>query len=237
MKIHRLLYVCTCIASMMAQESASRVAFSESRDVVPAVSSSGSITLPAVHLQLDITYSGGKKERRDLSVVYDPQNGYYLWHLASFPAPAQAGRFTDAVKSNKEVIYADADGIVDFVFRSDLWVKVYKSRAESLDAAERSAVSEVEKGVASIERYQPRTGPMVPSWPWDYKPVDLGKTIAADFSCMPMRADCKDDLNTIASIGRSGSKWRLVLRNRWDQEITLDSDFTLVGAQRLQTPK
>lgn len=213
------------------------MAFSDSKDVVPAFSSFGAITLPAVHLQLDVTYPRGKKERRDLSVVYDPQSGHYLWHLAAFPAPANTGRFIDAVNSHKEIVYADADGLFDFVFKSDLWVKVYTLRADSLDAAELAAFSEIQPGLASFERgYQPRTSPAPPPWPWDYKPVDLRNAITADFGCLPMRADCKDDLNTIVSVGKQGSNWRVVLRNRWDQEVILDSNFNFVSTQRLPSP-
>jgi hypothetical protein len=235
MEFNRLLFVLACIP-LMAQESISRVAFSDSENVVTVFSSSGAIALPAVHLQLDISYPRGRKERRDLSVVYDPQNGHYLWRLASFPAPVETGRFMDGMKSNKEVIYADADGLLDVLFRSDLWVKVYKSRADSLDAAERGALAEIQQGLASIERYQPRRGPAPPTWPWDYKPVDLGRAITSDFRCLPMHANCKDELDTVVSIGKQGGNWRIVLRNRWDQEVILDSKFDLVRTQRLAAP-
>ena len=87
MQMNPLLLILACIP-LAAQQAASPVPLSESKDVVPAFTLSGAITLPAVHLQLDITYAHGKKERRDLSVVYDPQSGHYLWHLAAFPAPA-----------------------------------------------------------------------------------------------------------------------------------------------------
>jgi hypothetical protein len=185
-----------------------------------------------------MAYPQGKKERRDLSVVYDRRTGYYLWQLATSPASVDAGSFLEAVNSSRKVIYADADGLVDFVFRRELWVKAYRSRVDSLEAAERVALKEIEQGLASLERgYLPTTGPASPPWPWDYKRIDLRNTITVDFTCFPIRADCKDALNRIASVEKQGSNWRLVLRNRWDQEVILDSHFTLVSAQRLSPPK
>jgi hypothetical protein len=41
---------------LSAQQSVSPVAFSESKDAVPAFFSSGAITLPVAGLQLDIVY-------------------------------------------------------------------------------------------------------------------------------------------------------------------------------------
>lgn len=61
---------------MLAQVSP--VASSESKDVVPAFDSSGVITLPAARLKVDVTYPHGKKERFELTVVYDPHAGHYL---------------------------------------------------------------------------------------------------------------------------------------------------------------
>lgn len=232
MQMNRFVFTLACIR--LAAQSASPVASSQSTDAVPVFSSSGAITLPAVRLQLDVSYASSKKESRDLEVVYDPQNGHYWWQLATFPGPANRGGFIDAIKSQKRTVYADADGIVDFVFRSDLWVKVYTSRADSLDAAKAAAVNEIQKSLASIERgYQPRTGPSLPPWPWDYKPVDLMGSVPLEFSCFPVRANCTDNANTIVSVGKQGSNWRLVLRNRFDVEVILDQNFKLVSARQL----
>ena len=230
-----LLFASLCLP-LMAQVSP--VALSDSKDVVPAFSASGAITLPAAHLQLDVSYTSGKKERRDLVVVYDPQNGYYWWQLAAFPAPADGGGFIEAIKSQKRIVHANADGIVEFVFRSDLWVKVYTSRADSLDAAAGAVMKEVQQGLASLERgYQPRTGPALQRWPWDYKPVDLRGAVPLEFSCFPVRANCADDLTTIVSVVKQGGNWRLVLRNRWDQEVILDQNFSFLSTQQLTQPK
>ena len=214
------------------------VTSSESRDVVSAFSSSGAVTLPIVRLQLDLSYPHGKKDRRNLSVVYDSQNRHYFWHLSTGPVPAVKGDFTDLTKSQKEVLYADSTGLFAFLFSTDLWVKAYTLQADSLDAAETSAISQIEQGLAALEAgYQPRTGPSMPAWPWDYKPIDLGKIITAEFSCGPLRSNCPDALNTIVSVNKQGNNWRVVLRNRWDEEVILDQNFDLVSVQQLTQPK
>lgn len=233
MTIAKLVLVFACVP-LAAQQPAAPVAGSESREVVAAFASSGAVTLQAVHFQLDLNYPRGKKERRHLSVAFDPQSGHYMWNFAAFPGPADADRFVSDIKSHKEIVYADAEGLFDFVFRSDLWVKVFRLRASNLDDAAQLAVAKIQQGLASIESgYQPRTGPSLPKWPWDYRPVDLEKAIPAGFNCSQMRADCKDDRISIVSIAKQGGNWRLVLRNRWDQEIILDSDFKFVSTERL----
>jgi hypothetical protein len=60
--------------SLMAQVT--RVPLSESKELVPAFNSSGAITLPVADLQLDIVYPNGKRERCELTVVYDPETGH-----------------------------------------------------------------------------------------------------------------------------------------------------------------
>ncbi len=60
---------------LAAQQAVSKVLFSEAEELVPAFSTTGATTLPAVHLHLDISYPAGKKERGDLVVVYDPEWG------------------------------------------------------------------------------------------------------------------------------------------------------------------
>jgi hypothetical protein len=220
------LLVFACIP-LAAQQSVSPVGLSEAKDVVPAFSSSGAITLPAVHLQLNIKYPRGKKERGDLTVIYDPQTGHYLWRYSALRSSADNSSFIGDIKASKEAIYTDSAGLVDFVFPQALFVKLYTSMANSLDAAEGLGISEIQRGLASFEG----------GYHWDYKAIDVRKAITQDFRCLPMHANCQDQLNTIVSIGKQGSNWRLVLRNRWDQEIILDSNFSLLSTQRLTSPQ
>jgi hypothetical protein len=224
--------LCFVGLSLAAQQSVSLVPSSETKDSVQAFSSSGAMTLPSVHLQLDLTYASGKRERRDLAVVYDPQNGNYSWHVGEGTSPAFTDRFLEGLKSHK--IYADRDGLVDFVSRGYLWIRACTSQADSLEAAQGAAIKEIEHGLASIERgYVPSpTGPSDP-WPWDSIHVRL--PISSEFVCgSPPRADCPSPrLDTIESISKEGGNWHLVLRNYWDQEVILDSAFKLVSTQRL----
>lgn len=227
-----VLSLCILGPSPAAQQSVSLVPSSETKDSVQAFSSSGIISLPSVHLQIDLTYASGKRERRDLAVVYDPQNCHYSWCLGEGTAPAFTDRFLEGLKSHK--VYADRDGLFDFVSRGYLWIRARTSRADSLDAAEGAAIKEIEHGLASIEHgYVPSlTGPSDP-WPWDSIHVRL--PISSEFVCgSPPREDCPSPrLDTIMSISKAGGNWRLVLRNYWDQEVTLDPEFKLVSTQRL----
>ena len=219
-----------------ADQSVAPVASSETRNVIAAFSSAGAITLPEVQLQLDLAYPHGKRERRDLAVVYDPQNGYCLWHLAEGTAPAYTDRFHQALTYHR--YYADANGLFDFASRGYLWIKVSRLRVESLDAAKRAALEEIEHGLASIERgYVPSpTGPSDP-WPWDSIHVSL--PISSEFICgSPARADCPSPAaDKIELISREGSGWRIVLRNHWEQEVILDSALKLISTRQFAPPQ
>jgi hypothetical protein len=234
--IKQSLLVILFTISLVAQVAP--VTISESRDVVSASSLSGAITLPAVHLELDFSYPHGKKDRRNLSIVYDPQSRHYLWHLSTSPVPVVKGTFLDLTNSQREVLYADSAGLFAFLFSAELWVKVYTLQADSLDAAKSASIAQLQQGLAALEAgYQPRTGPSMPAWPWDYKPINLGKALPAEFSCSSLRANCQGSLNTIASVGKQGNNWRLVLRNRWEEEVILDQNFNLISEKQLTQPK
>jgi len=228
------LAIVACI-SLAGQQSHSVLVFTDSRYTVAAFTSSGEIPLPAAHLQLDLTYPDGKTACRDLSLVYDPRNQYYLWRLAEADAPAYTNRFLKDLEFHK--VYADADGIVGFVSRGGvLGIKEGRSRAASVNAADRAAMDEIEQHLAGLERgYLPPTPGLPRQWPWDSKVINLGPSISPEFSCgFPLRDHCEPGLDTIVSIGRQGRNWRLVLRNHWDQEIVLGAGFQLVSSRRVR---
>ena len=60
------------------------VPLSEVHDVVPAFTLSGKITLPAARLKVEIDSPKGKKRQSELTVIYDPGTGYYLWNYVTF---------------------------------------------------------------------------------------------------------------------------------------------------------
>lgn len=228
------LAMVACI-SLAGPQSRSVLVFSDSRYTVAAFTSSGEISLPAAHLQLDLTYPDGKTACRDVSLVYDPRNQYYLWWLAEADAPAYTDRFLKDLEFHK--VYADAGGIVDFVSRGAvLGITERRSRAPSLNAADRAAIDEIGQHLAGLERgYLPPTpGSQQPS-PWNSRVINLGPSISAEFSCgFPPRGNCEPGLDTIVSIGRQGHNWRLVLRNHWDQEVVLGAGFQLVSSGRVR---
>jgi hypothetical protein len=221
------------------------VALSDSKDVVPAFDSSGAITLPAARLKLDIAYPHGKKERCELTVVYDPKTGHYLWHrLQPNPNnPDDTGLYLNVIKKQRAVAFADPAGLVDFGFAGTIFVKAWQGHADNLDAAVSASINEIQQGLATFEgvgyhrdyKFVPIAG-LVRGFnatiPPDIKPFPSG------FTCEPnLSAFCPTDNNTIASVSKQGSNWRLVLRNRFDVEVIVDQNFDLVSVQQLTQPK
>jgi hypothetical protein len=228
---------------LMAQVSS--VAFSDSKDVVPAFDSSGAITLPAARLKVDVAYPHGKQDRNELTVVYDPKTGHYLWHVAAHNPnnPDDAGVYLKGIKKQRTVAFADPAGLVDFIFAGTIFVKAWQGRADNLDAAVSASTKEIQQGLAVAEglgyhrdyKFTPVFGPVMgfdAKIPPDVKPFPDG------FTCGPiLSAFCPTDNDTIASISRQGSNWRLVLSNRFDVEVILDQNFDLVSVQQLTQPK
>jgi hypothetical protein len=232
------------IIPLMAQVST--VALSNSKDVVPAFDSSGAITLPAARLKIDVAYPHGKQDRNELTVVYDPKTGHYLWHVAAHNPnnPDDTGLYLNVIKKQRAVAFADPAGLIDFIFGGTIFVKQWQGHADNLDAAVSASIKEVQQGLAVAEglgyhkdyKFVPIAGPVVG---FDAKVPPGGfKPFPSGFSCEPNRsAFCPTDNNTIASISRQGTNWRLVLRNRFDVEVILDQNFDLVSVQQLTQPK
>jgi hypothetical protein len=222
----------------------SPVAFSDSKDTIPAFNSSGAITLPAALLKIDIAYPHGKKERREVTIVYDPMTGHYLWNLVNSNPnkPDDAGVRLKIMKAQGTVEFVDTAGLIQFDFGDGLFVKAWRERADSLDAAVSASISEIQQSLATVEgigfhrdyKFVPIFGPLVG---FDAKVPPGYKPIPREFRCEPFNAFCPSDNNTIASISKQGSNWRLVLRNRFDVEVILDQNFDLVSAQQLTQPK
>jgi hypothetical protein len=116
-----LILGCLCLNA----QSVSPVPFSQSEDVVPAFSDAGPITLPAAHLQVDVNYIGGKKERGGL-VVYDPHGHRHFWRYEALNSPNDTGSWLNTFKSGSARVFVAADKIVEF-----MGYKVTEHRTES----------------------------------------------------------------------------------------------------------
>jgi hypothetical protein len=224
----------------------SPVASSETKDVVPAFNSSGAITLPAACLKVDIVYPHGRQDRNEVTVVYDPKTGHYLWHVATHNTnnPDDTGVYLNAIKKQRAQAFADPTGLIDFGFGGTIFVKAWQGQAASLDAAVSASTNEMQQGLAVAEgrgyhtdyKFVPIAGPVIgfaAKIPPGINPFPSG------FTCEypPLSAYCPTDNNTISSVSKQGANWRLVLTNRFDVEVILDRNFDLVSIQQLTQPK
>ncbi len=219
-----LVLACLCLR---ADQSVSPVGFSDSAHSVSAFSPSGEVTLQAVRTQLDIRHADGKNSKGDLTVIYDAQTGHYLWRFIPASHPGDKTNFLDALNFGGAV-YSGPDGISDFAFGSTVGIFDSRESAGSLAAAQRSAIDEILRRLPALEKngYDP-----------GIKAVPLYRQIDNGFACDPLepRANCGFTGHFI-SVDRIGENWRLVVRNRWDQEIILDNGLNLISTRRLPTP-
>ncbi|HEV1284953.1 MAG TPA: hypothetical protein VNU44_06565 [Bryobacteraceae bacterium] len=218
-------------ASLSAEQSVSKVAFTESQDVIQAFSPSGEITLPVIRVQLEIHHASGKSERGDLVVVHDPVSGHYFW---LYTRPNNAGDTASwltvlKMKSGGAAVYAASGGLAFFNMAGDLFAQERRVSAPTLEGAESSSIEEIRRGLAEFE-----LNGYDPGLTW----VHLFRAIGREFACAPddEGAYCIFGARKFVSIAREGNNWLLIARNRWDQEIILDSKFSLVGTRRVPDP-
>lgn len=207
---------------LIAEEAVSKVAFTESRHVIHAFSPSGEVTLPVVRVQMEIHYPGGKSQHGNVIVAHDPESGHYLWIYVPAHHPGDTASFLDAVESGGAAVYTAPVGLVLFNWPGALFVYEYTKKADNLDAAERASIEEIQRGLPVFERR---------GFHMDYKQVPV--PFDTEFDCEPLSPICGPRIKKFVSISREGDNWRLVVRNRWDQEVILDSQFNLISTKRL----
>jgi hypothetical protein len=215
---------------LLAQQPVSKVAFSASRSSVRAFSQSGESMLPTVRVQLEIQTPDRKIERGNLLVVYDPDSGHYLWRNSVAASPGDTTSLYTELESGRAAVYAGSAGLALFYMPGNLYVQQHTQHADNLDAAEHESILEIERRALENNLYGS-----------DMKEVTLYSAISRDFACAPFergREDrtavmCGFTVKSIVSVSRDSDNWRLVIRNRWDQEIILNSKFELVSTRRL----
>jgi hypothetical protein len=221
------LLIAFSYTSLLAAQPVSKVAFTESKSAVRVFTPYGETTLPVVRVQLEIQTSAGKTERGNMVVVYDPENGHYLWHTAIANYPGDTNSLDAALNSRAEVIYAAPAGLLNFSMPGNLFVQEHLDRADNLDAAERASIDDIERRALVNKLYE-----------FDVKEVPVGRAIPREFSCVYESGQgCMFMAKSIVSVSRQGENWRIVVRNRWDQEIILDSKFNLISTQPVPPPK
>src|SRR5208283_5731547 len=99
---------------LTAQQPVSSVAFSRSTHAIRGFSDSGDVTLQVSRQQLDVRYPGGRKERGDIIVIYDPPSGHYFWRYERVEPRFPDSSFLHAFEAAKEVVYATAPGLYEF---------------------------------------------------------------------------------------------------------------------------
>jgi len=227
MRLIGILFALSC-SSLIAEQPVSKVGLTETKSSVRAFSPYGDVILPAIRLELDIRRSDGKVERSNLIVVYDPVGEHYIWRNTMQNFPGDTTSFYEELDSGRAALYAAPTEIIFFYMPSNLFVQEHRDHCGSLDCAETASIADV--GRRAIEKI---------GYDSVEKEVAVAPALGRAFACDPeeLRSNCPFTAKNIVSISRDGENWRLVVRNRWDQEIILDSKFDLVSTRRLPTVK
>lgn len=198
----------------------------ERHRTIAAFSPGGQVELPAVALRVNIQHAGRAVKPGNMVVVYDPSNGYYFWHLNPIDI-SETQDITEGFDFGPDALYISTAGLFHFRMPAgDLIVLGRFQRAASLDDAESAAIDELRRNLPVFERrgYDP-----------GYREVNLAPSIGRTWACAEddLRANCSFGAKRLVSISQVGENWRVVARNRWDEEITLDSKFALISCRRI----
>jgi hypothetical protein len=222
------LFILICVPVALAQVVTLEHS-TESTHAVRAFAPSGETWMQVVRVQLRIHHVNGKDERGNLVTVYDPQTGHYLWRYSEANHLGDTGSFWDELDQGREAVYAGDNALVDFYMPGALFAKTYFAQAPNLAAAERASMHEMELGLPASEKN---------GYHNDWKEIPVARAMAIEWACPPygdpaFSQRCQFGAKSITSVSKTGVNWRLVVRNRWDQEVILDSQFNLVSTQRL----
>jgi len=188
------------------------------------------VVLPAIHLRLELNPPTRSERLIDVVVVYDPQNGHYFWVYTPVSDAADNGSYLNDLQKGTEGVYVGSAALVNFIsLGANFEIQEHMRRADSLDAAGHAAIDEIKR----------QTPKLTDSYETGFKVVNISRDVGSDFACEPRQptANCGFEVKRIVSINRDGDIWRLVVRNRWDQEIILDSQFKIVSTRRLASPE
>lgn len=168
------------------------------------------------------------QKRFELTVVRDPGSGYFLWHVIGVDPgrPETIGVRLKALQGRLIAVFAEPDRLLE-IYDPSL-VRVWRGRAESMDAAIAKSVEELRRGAGILEGKGSVESAQMTSIRGEVKWA--GSAIFRDFRCAPDSSICPDK-TTIEAVTKSGARWRIWLRGRFDLEVVLDEKFDLIDGR------
>lgn len=200
-----------------------------STDVIPGFDARGARTFPVSRVMVDVSLPRSLTQKRfELTVVRDPGSGYFLWHVIGVDPgrPETIGVRLKALQGRLIAVFAEPDRLLE-IYDPSL-VRVWRGRAESMDAAIAKSVEELRRGAGILEGKGSVESAQMTSIRGEVKWA--GSAIFRDFRCAPDSSICPDK-TTIEAVTKSGARWRILLRNRFDLEVVLDEKFDLIDGR------
>ena len=164
-------------------------------------------------------------------MVWDPATKYYVWHLYPALDPSDTSDITGPAALAGIAIFVDHSGLYLFAMPGGmLAVVVRHEKAESLDSARSNAIGEIRAGLPRFEKNGYDPGSIQ---------VAVGAAIGRSWACPPADEPggldplCHFSPKSVPLVERDGERWKIVVRNRWDEEITLGPNFQLIGVRAL----
>jgi hypothetical protein len=183
-----------------------------------------------VHLR--ITVPDGNQLNCELLIIYDTVSKVFWWTLSQ---TGGARLSLDSARwfGTHSAIYATENKVVAFWGPSpgSLYVVERKGlTAYSADEAQATIIQYIQVHAVDIAERRAWLG-------LGGTEVLLGGSrIPLSFWLAPLQVAAVQRTTKIVSVVRDGLKWRLILRDQWDQEVVLDDSYHFVSTRRLDMP-
>jgi hypothetical protein len=225
MRLLTITFICAWIPLALGQ-SITRLPLTETTHVVNAFTSYGFRAVDAAVVIVDITSIGGGHERGQLTTVFDKENGHYFWRITIPFSQDEEASVLSSLGAGVSAVYASPESLVYF---NGFWVQEHREKAFNLSNAEDAAVDAIRRNLVGLAAKAYDTG---------LKQIEFHDGAVNDgFSCpeLATSAICRT-VTRFISINKTENKWRLVMRNRWDMEVILDTNFDVIGSRQLTSP-
>lgn len=181
------------------------------------------VQVPTVLRQFGLRTTGrGRSLEPDVRIIFDTLTHQYWWNSAMAPIPRTAAERAEDVDwfSSHAAVFSTSDSLVVFWDQSPGQLLVLERRglaAATIDDAESQIMQRIRTGSAR--------DPI----------IEVPLHLPLDFWIPPNSAATRMRTTTVTDVKRDGERWKIVLKDRWEQELVLDDSYNLVDTHRLRS--
>jgi hypothetical protein len=215
---------CSTLFGIATMAQVTPIATTRYSYTIPAETDSGDVFIAGRELLVNVDLPKWHSQRGLLFVRFDSSRGYFQWSIAPVPKSQQTVG-TSRYDGTYRRFYVAPDRLLFFcVIYTTLDVKESREKATSIDDAEAQSLAEAGRRGAAGLAFKPS----------DLVTINLGKllprNINENFFALPGAANI--GVVKLIDVSRKNSTWEVILQGQWQQKITLDDKYKVIGSVR-----